>query len=80
MLFIDNETSDGTIYVASGRAWVHSQPTNTIHGTLIGDGNVQVSIEIAKVKKVPLLIPTFEATIVENAINSFVGYKIHSTK
>lgn len=74
LLFIDNEKGDNPLYVASGRVWVHSQPTDTIHGTLIGDGNVRVSIEIAKVKKAPLPIPTFEATTVVDAINSFVAW------
>uniref|UniRef100_UPI0015C52783 hypothetical protein n=1 Tax=Proteus mirabilis TaxID=584 RepID=UPI0015C52783 len=74
LLFIDNEKGHNPLYVASGRVWVHSQPTDTIHGTLIGDGNVRVSIEIAKVKKAPLPIPTFEATTVENTINSFVAW------
>ncbi|GMN60083.1 hypothetical protein TIFTF001_029172 [Ficus carica] len=56
------------------RAWLESLPTDTVHGIPLGEGNVRVSINVPKLKKSPLPIPTYEATTVEDAINGFVAW------
>ncbi|GMN63041.1 hypothetical protein TIFTF001_032107 [Ficus carica] len=72
-LYIFDEVQGGQLLVAFGRAWLESLPTDTVHGIPLGEGNVQVSINVPKLKKSPLPIPTYEATTVEDAVNGFVA-------
>ncbi|GMN67078.1 hypothetical protein TIFTF001_036138 [Ficus carica] len=44
------------------------------HGIPLGEGNVQVLINVPKLKKVALPIPKYEATTVEDAVNGFVAW------
>ncbi|GMN32585.1 hypothetical protein TIFTF001_041760 [Ficus carica] len=62
------------LLVALGRAWLESIPTDTVHGIPLGEGNVRVLINVPKLKKAALPIPTYEATIVEDAVNGFVAW------
>ncbi|GMN75583.1 hypothetical protein TIFTF001_056707 [Ficus carica] len=73
-LYIFNEVQGGQVLIAFGRAWLESLPTDTVHGIPLGKGNVRVSINVPKLKKSPLPIPTYEATTVEDAINGFVAW------
>ncbi|GMN63491.1 hypothetical protein TIFTF001_032556 [Ficus carica] len=73
-LYIIDEVQGGQVLVAFGRAWLESLPTETVHGIPLGEGNVRVSINVPKLKKAPLPIPTYEATTVEDAINGFVAW------
>ncbi|GMN54105.1 hypothetical protein TIFTF001_023234 [Ficus carica] len=73
-LYIFDEVQGGQVLVAFGRAWLESLPTDTVHGIPLGEGNVRVSINVPKLKKSPLPIPTYEATTVEDAINGFVAW------
>ena len=73
-LYIFDEVQGGQLLVAFGRAWLESLPTDTVHGIPLGEGNVRVSINVPKLKKAPLPIPTYEATTVEEAINGFVAW------
>ncbi|GMN44730.1 hypothetical protein TIFTF001_013925 [Ficus carica] len=73
-LYIFDEVQGGQLLVAFGRAWLESLPTDTVHGIPLGEENVRVSINVSKLKKSPLPIPTYEATTVEDAINGFVAW------
>ncbi|GMN70109.1 hypothetical protein TIFTF001_039155 [Ficus carica] len=73
-LYIFDEVQGGQVLVAFGRAWLESLPTDTVHGIPLGEGNVRVSINVPKLKKSPLPIPTYEATTMEDAINGFVAW------
>ncbi|GMN71196.1 hypothetical protein TIFTF001_051800, partial [Ficus carica] len=73
-LYIIDEVQGGQVLVAFGRAWLESLPTDTVHGIPLGEGNVRVSINVPKLKKAPLPIPTYKATTVEDAINGFVAW------
>ncbi|GMN32451.1 hypothetical protein TIFTF001_050806 [Ficus carica] len=73
-LYIIDEVQGGQVLVAFGRAWLESLPTDTVHGIPLGEGNVRVSINVPKLKKAPLPIPTYEATTVEDAINGFIAW------
>ncbi|GMN46191.1 hypothetical protein TIFTF001_015383 [Ficus carica] len=73
-LYIFDEVHAGQLLVAFGRAWLESLPTDTVHGIPLGEGNVRVSINVPKLKKSPLPIPTYEATTVEDAVNGFVAW------
>ncbi|GMN57688.1 hypothetical protein TIFTF001_026786 [Ficus carica] len=70
----EKQHGGGQVLVAFGRAWLESLPTDTVHGIPLGEGNVRVSINVPKLKKSPLPIPTYEATTVEDAINGFVAW------
>ncbi|GMN23092.1 hypothetical protein TIFTF001_047534 [Ficus carica] len=61
------------LLVAFGRAWLESLPTDTVHGIPLGEGNVRVSINVPKLKKAALPIPTYEATTLEEAVNGFLA-------
>nr|GMN66102.1 hypothetical protein TIFTF001_035174 [Ficus carica] len=63
-----------TMPVDSQESWLESLPTNTVHGIPLGEGNVRVSINVPKLKKSPLPIPTYDATTVEDAVNGFVAW------
>ena len=73
-LYILDEVQGGQLLVAFGRAWLESLPTDTVHGIPLGEGNVRVSINVPKLKKAPLPIPTYDATTVEDAVNGFVAW------
>ncbi|GMN64057.1 hypothetical protein TIFTF001_033128 [Ficus carica] len=73
-LYIFDEVQGGQLLVAYGRAWLESLPTDTVYGIPLGEGNVRVSINVPKLKKPPLPIPTYEATTVEDAVNGFVAW------
>ncbi|GMN35646.1 hypothetical protein TIFTF001_042259 [Ficus carica] len=73
-LYIFDEVQGGQLLVAFGRVWLESLPTDTVHGIPLGEGNVRVSINVPKLKKSPLPIPTFDATTVEDAVNGFVAW------
>ena len=73
-LYIFDEVHGGQLLVAFGRAWLESLPTDTVHGIPLGEGNVRVSINVPKLKKSPLPIPTYDATTVEDAVNGFVAW------
>ncbi|GMN40068.1 hypothetical protein TIFTF001_009300 [Ficus carica] len=73
-LYIFNEVQGGQLLVAFGRVWWESLPTDTVHGIPLGEGNVRVSINVPKLKKSPLPIPTYDATTVEDAVNGFVAW------
>ncbi|GMN59321.1 hypothetical protein TIFTF001_028414 [Ficus carica] len=51
-----------------------SLPHDTIHEIPLGEGNVRVSINVPKLKKAALPIPTYEATTVKEAVNGFVAW------
>ncbi|GMN57815.1 hypothetical protein TIFTF001_026912 [Ficus carica] len=73
-LYIFDEVQGGQLLVAFGRVWWESLPTDTVHGIPLGEGNVRVSINVPKLKKSPLPIPTYDATTVEDAVNGFVAW------
>ncbi|GMN28418.1 hypothetical protein TIFTF001_002033 [Ficus carica] len=73
-LYIFDEVHGGQLLVAFGRAWLESLPTDTVHGIPLGEGNVRVSINVSKLKKAALPIPTYEATTVEDVVNGFVAW------
>ncbi|GMN72002.1 hypothetical protein TIFTF001_052756, partial [Ficus carica] len=73
-LYIFDEVQGGQLLVAFGRVWLESLPTDTVHGIPLGEGNVRVSINVPKLKKSPLPIPTYDATTVEDAVNGFVAW------
>ncbi|GMN47654.1 hypothetical protein TIFTF001_016839 [Ficus carica] len=62
------------LLVTIGKAWMESLPTNTVHGIPLGEGNMQVSIIMPKLKKAALPIPTDKAIIVKKAVNGFVAW------
>ncbi|GMN62915.1 hypothetical protein TIFTF001_031987 [Ficus carica] len=70
----EKQHGGGQLLVAFGRAWLENLPTDTVHGIPLGEGNVRVSINVQKLKKSPLPIPTYEVTTVEDAINGFVAW------
>ncbi|GMN66146.1 hypothetical protein TIFTF001_035206 [Ficus carica] len=49
-LYIFDEVQGGQLFVAFGRAWLESLPTDTVHGIPLGEGNVRVSINVPKLK------------------------------
>ncbi|GMN72152.1 hypothetical protein TIFTF001_052800 [Ficus carica] len=53
-----------------------TMPVNSqeLHGIPLGEGNVRVSINMPKLKKATLPIPTYEVTIVEDDVNGFVAW------
>ncbi|GMN46344.1 hypothetical protein TIFTF001_015533 [Ficus carica] len=53
-----------------------TMPVNSqeFHGIPLGEGNVRMSINVPKLKKAALPIPTYEATTVEEAVNGFVAW------
>ncbi|GMN64780.1 hypothetical protein TIFTF001_033849 [Ficus carica] len=63
-----------TMPVDSQELWLESLPTDTVHEIPLGEGNVRVSINVPKLKKSPLPIPTYDATTVEDAVNGFVAW------
>ncbi|GMN60973.1 hypothetical protein TIFTF001_030046 [Ficus carica] len=73
-LYIFDEVHGGQLLVALGRALLESLPTDTVHGIPLGEGNVRVSINVPKLKKAALPIPTYEATTVEDVVNGFVAW------
>ncbi|GMN45063.1 hypothetical protein TIFTF001_014251 [Ficus carica] len=73
-LYIFDEVQGRQLLVAFGRAWLESLPTDTVHGIPLGEGNVRVSINVSKLKKSALPIPTYEATTMEDAVNGFVAW------
>ncbi|GMN63451.1 hypothetical protein TIFTF001_032528 [Ficus carica] len=73
-LYIFDEVQGGQLLVAFGRVWLKSLPTDTVHGIPLGEGNVRVSINVPKLKKSPLPIPTYDATTMEDAVNGFVAW------
>ncbi|GMN65562.1 hypothetical protein TIFTF001_034633 [Ficus carica] len=73
-LYLFDEVQGGQLFVAFKRAWLESLPTDTMHGIPLGEGNVRVSINVPKLKKSPLPIPTYKATTVEDAVNGFVAW------
>ncbi|GMN64212.1 hypothetical protein TIFTF001_033283 [Ficus carica] len=73
-LYIFDEVQGGQVLVAFGIAWLESLPTDTVHGIPLGEESVRVSINVPKLKKSSLPIPTYEATTVEDAINGFVAW------
>ncbi|GMN40319.1 hypothetical protein TIFTF001_009550 [Ficus carica] len=73
-LYIFNELHGGQLLVAFGRAWLESLPIDTVHEIPLGKGNVRVSINMSKLKKTALPIPTYEVTTVEEAVNGFVAW------
>ncbi|GMN27161.1 hypothetical protein TIFTF001_044084 [Ficus carica] len=73
-LYIFDEVQGGQLLVAFGRVWLESLPTDTVHGIPLREGNVRVSINVPKLKKSPLPIPTYDATTVEDAVNGFVAW------
>ncbi|GMN67300.1 hypothetical protein TIFTF001_036352 [Ficus carica] len=73
-LYIFDEVQGGQLLVAFGRVWLESLPTDTVHGIPLGEGNVRVSINVPKLKKSPLPIPTYDATTVEDVVNGFVAW------
>ncbi|GMN30285.1 hypothetical protein TIFTF001_044443 [Ficus carica] len=73
-LYIFDEVQGGQLLVAFGRVWLESLPTDMVHGIPLGEGNVRVSINVPKLKKSPLPIPTYDATTVEDAVNGFVAW------
>ncbi|GMN27310.1 hypothetical protein TIFTF001_046128 [Ficus carica] len=73
-LYIFDEVQGGQLLVAFGRVWLESLPTDTVHGIPLGEGNVRVPINVPKLKKSPLPIPTYDATTVEDAVNGFVAW------
>ncbi|GMN69270.1 hypothetical protein TIFTF001_038320 [Ficus carica] len=73
-LYIFDEVQGGQLLVAFRIVWLESLPTDTVHGIPLGEGNVRVSINVPKLKKSPLPIPTYDATTVEDAVNGFVAW------
>nr|GMN65547.1 hypothetical protein TIFTF001_034616 [Ficus carica] len=73
-LYIFDEVQGGQLLVAFGRVWLESLPTDTVHGIPLGEGNVRVSINVPKLKKSPLPIPTYNATTVDDAVIGFVAW------
>ncbi|GMN64715.1 hypothetical protein TIFTF001_033774 [Ficus carica] len=73
-LYIFDGVQGGQLLVAFGRVWLESLPIDTVHGIPLGEGNVRVSINVPKLKKSPLPIPTYDATTVEDAVNGFVAW------
>ncbi|GMN21277.1 hypothetical protein TIFTF001_045473 [Ficus carica] len=70
----DGVAEPPTMPVDSQELWLESLPTDTVHGIPLGKGNVRVSINVPKLKKSPLPIPTYDATTVEDAVNGFVAW------
>ncbi|GMN70129.1 hypothetical protein TIFTF001_039172 [Ficus carica] len=73
-LYIFDELHGRQLLVAFGRAWLESLRTDTVHGIPLGEGNVRVLINVPKLKKAALPIPTYEATTVDEAVNGFVAW------
>ena len=51
-----------------------SLTTDTVHVIPLGEGNMWVSVNVPKLKKAALPIPTYEATTMEVAVNGFVPW------
>ncbi|GMN62964.1 hypothetical protein TIFTF001_032041 [Ficus carica] len=71
-LYIFDEVHGGKLLVAFGRTWLESLPNDIVHGIPLGEGNVRVSINVPKLKKATLPIPTYEATTVEDVVNGYL--------
>ncbi|GMN35120.1 hypothetical protein TIFTF001_042171 [Ficus carica] len=77
---VDQHNSVKASCSAQGKQHGDSDPptmavdSQELHGIPLGEGNVRVSINVPKLKKAPLPIPTYEATTVEDAINGFVAW------
>ncbi|GMN47264.1 hypothetical protein TIFTF001_016435 [Ficus carica] len=70
----DGVAEPPTMPVDSQELWLESLLTDTVHGIPLGEGNVRVSINVPKLKKSPLPIPTYDATTVEDAVKGFVAW------
>ncbi|GMN52139.1 hypothetical protein TIFTF001_021288 [Ficus carica] len=70
----DGVAEPPTMPVDSQELWLESLPTDTVHGIPLEEGNVRVSINVPKLKKSPLPIPTYDVTTVEDAVNGFVAW------
>ncbi|GMN21530.1 hypothetical protein TIFTF001_050145 [Ficus carica] len=56
------------------RAYMDCVPTDTVHGTPLGAGNVRVTISVPKLKRALLPIPKNEATYIEEAVGGFAAW------
>nr|GMN21618.1 hypothetical protein TIFTF001_043354 [Ficus carica]GMN21633.1 hypothetical protein TIFTF001_043357 [Ficus carica] len=67
-LFLPDLVNGGDVLVAIGKAYMDCVPTDTVHGIPLGEENVRVTITVPKLKRALLLIPTNEATCIEEAV------------
>ncbi|GMN64973.1 hypothetical protein TIFTF001_034041 [Ficus carica] len=72
-LFLNDSINGRDVLVAIGRAYMECVPTDTVHGILLGEENVRVTITILKLKHALLPIPTNKVTIVKEAVGGFVA-------
>ncbi|GMN66588.1 hypothetical protein TIFTF001_035655 [Ficus carica] len=68
------DASDPQPMPNASRAYMDCAPTDTIHGIPLGEGNVRVTINVPKLKRALLPIPTNEATYIEEAVGGFVAW------
>ncbi|GMN66768.1 hypothetical protein TIFTF001_035830 [Ficus carica] len=73
-LFLTDLINGGDVLVTIGRAYMDCVPTDTVHGIPLGEGNVQVTISVPKLKHALLPILTNEATYIEEAVGGFVTW------
>ncbi|GMN68924.1 hypothetical protein TIFTF001_037978 [Ficus carica] len=73
-LFLTDLVNVGDVLVAIGRAYIDCVPTDTVHEIPLGEGNVQVTITVPKLKCALLPIPTLDATYIEEAVGGFVAW------
>ncbi|GMN43152.1 hypothetical protein TIFTF001_012353 [Ficus carica] len=73
-LFLPDLINGGDVLAATGKAYMECVPTDTIHRIPLGEENVRVTITVPKLKGALLLIPTHEATSIEEAVGGFVAW------
>ncbi|GMN53755.1 hypothetical protein TIFTF001_022895 [Ficus carica] len=73
-LFFLDLVNGGDVLIAIGRAYMDCVPTDTVHGILLGEENVRVTITVPKLKHALLPIPTNEATCIEEVVGGFVAW------
>ncbi|GMN69233.1 hypothetical protein TIFTF001_038284 [Ficus carica] len=73
-LFLPDLVNGGDVLVAIGRPYTDCVPIDTVHGILLGEENVRVTITVPKLKRALLPIPTNEATCIEEAVGGFVSW------
>nr|GMN20050.1 hypothetical protein TIFTF001_042978 [Ficus carica] len=72
-LFLPDLVNGGDVLVAIGKAYMDCVPTDTVHGIPLGEENVRVTITAPKLKRALLLIPTNEATCIEEAVGGYLA-------
>ncbi|GMN38580.1 hypothetical protein TIFTF001_007808 [Ficus carica] len=72
-LFLHDFVNGGDVLVIIGRAYIDCVPIDTVHVIPLGEENVRVTITVPKLKLSLLLVPTNEATCIEEAVGGFVA-------